>query len=523
VIDDVVTPSDREHPDLENLLDEAGQFCQPRDAGWESLQERLPNRQELEPGPRRGYEEMGPAPGPCLEKAEKNGLTRVPVPVSSQLRRVPRWGWWAAAVVAASLLAAAIVWQAWRPRGEAPSPPVTKSEPDSLDQPVALALGCRVTPVGDVSFQIVEPRRVQLDCGELYVEIDREKSGDEPFVVETLAGEAKAVGTSFVVETGPVESKPRPDSAPSKTSQSKRDLPMATPFPNITFLTKVLVLAGVVQLATAEGTVEARSGEVIAAKSDQTIRAAVSSSPIYWALRKPEVRRELGLTQQQRRRIVRIGTEFVKASRGAWVGVKDLEPEQRRKKYQEIRVQTQLRMEEARKKIKDVLTAEQYDKLLMAQLRVRGLRVLQSEPCVQRLSVTEDQRKKLTRKTAELSKKISELQQQMQKVRDEAFDDAIEVLTPEQIEKLKRMEASGPRAWGAVGLPTLSAQGRPAAAVRRPMKVPAVELKKNPFRAPLKAQPVQRRPVKKVQRVPTRHVDKIQQVTPRRVDKVQPR
>jgi len=35
----------------------------------------------------RCSEEMGLAPGPCLEKAEKNGMSRVPVPISSQSQR----------------------------------------------------------------------------------------------------------------------------------------------------------------------------------------------------------------------------------------------------------------------------------------------------------------------------------------------------------------------------------------------------------------------------------------------------
>ncbi len=44
-----MTPSDPEHPDLEELLDEAGDFCQPRGPGWDSLMERLPPRQPQRP------------------------------------------------------------------------------------------------------------------------------------------------------------------------------------------------------------------------------------------------------------------------------------------------------------------------------------------------------------------------------------------------------------------------------------------------------------------------------------------
>jgi hypothetical protein len=264
---------------------------------------------------------------------------------------------------------------------------------------------------------------------------------------------------------------------------------MTASLPRITFLTKILVLAGVVHLVTGEATVEGQPGEVLAAESNRSIQAAIGSAPVYWALRNPQVRQQLGLTEQQLDSITEIGREFVKAARGAWVGVKDLTPEERRKKYEEIRRQTQQRMQEARRKIKDVLTAEQYDKLLMAQLRVRGLRVLQGEPCVKALSITEDQRRILEEKTNAMNGKLRQLQRQMQKLRDEAFDDAIEVLTPEQIAKLKDMEARGQRFSGAVAVQAVSAQPRPAAAVRQPMKVRAIQLEKKPVRAQLKVQP----------------------------------
>jgi hypothetical protein len=494
-----VTPSDEEYPDLEQSLDEAGEFCRPRGQGWDSLLERLPPRRPPKIPTTQDEPPASPEPTPP------------PLPRKRRPRRAPRWVWWVAGAIAASLLAAAIVWQAWRPGDKSVDPSHPAEVPVAKDpqlpvmepvEPVELAAGCQVTPFGNVAYQVVHPNRVQLDAGELFVEIDRERSGNRPFIVETPAGVARAVGTSFVVESRLVETEPRPQPAALNTSNTTSNQPMSPRLPNITFLTKVLVFAGVVQLITAEATVEGRPGEVLETKNPRAIQASHLSLPLYWTLRNPQVQKELNLTQQQLISIGRIGADFVATSREDWAGVMDLEPEDRPQKYQKIRQNTQRRLELVGRKVREVLTPEQFDRLMMAQLRLRGVRVLHAEPAAQRLGIDDEQKRLIRQKTSVMNQRLRVLEQQMQKVRDETFDETMQVLRPEQLRILKEMEASGQRPLGPLQLQSLSAQGRPAAALRQPARAQPQKVSPQAIRA----QP-HTRPVPTLQKVPPNNRD----------------
>ncbi|MBL7221802.1 MAG: DUF3160 domain-containing protein, partial [Phycisphaerae bacterium] len=118
-----------------------------------------------------------------------------------------------------------------------------------LDEPHggSLAEGCSVAPFGIAEFAVISPRRVRLDAGELYVQIDRELAGGEPFVIETPSGEARAVGTRFYVETKGTE----------KMSNGKS---------KIAAMTRVVVLAGLVQLVNDAGIVSGGPGEALGAE-----------------------------------------------------------------------------------------------------------------------------------------------------------------------------------------------------------------------------------------------------------------
>ena len=125
---------------------------------------------------------------------------------------------------------------------------------------ISLAVGCAVSPFGAADFAVLSPRRVRLDSGELYVRIDRRQAGGEAFVVETAAGEARAVGTRFYVEasSGP-RAKKDTEQALTKgmgAMNSKRS--------KIAALTRVVVLAGLVQLANDAGMVRGGPGEALA-------------------------------------------------------------------------------------------------------------------------------------------------------------------------------------------------------------------------------------------------------------------
>jgi len=179
--------------------------------------------------------------------------------LAGQLRVIrPRtWARIAAFAAAAGIVIAVTIWPGddgvIDPEGGDDTVPV---------RTVRLAAGCSIEPLGTASFAVVSPRRVRLDSGELYVQIDRKQAGGEPFVVATTAGEARAVGTKFYVEsTGGPQAAPKTRHANTKGTGT-----MMTGRSKIAAMTRVVVLAGLVQLANDAGIVSGRAGEALAAE-----------------------------------------------------------------------------------------------------------------------------------------------------------------------------------------------------------------------------------------------------------------
>ena len=169
------------------------------------------------------------------------------------------WARVAALAAAAGIVIATVIWRGdngvTRPDGRDDTVPV---------QTASLAAGCSVAPLGTASFAVVSPRRVRLDSGELYVQIDRKLAGGQPFVVETAAGEARAVGTRFYVESaGPTHARPETEHADMKGPGT-----VITGRGKIAAMTRVVVLAGLVQLANDAGVVSGRAGEALAAEGN---------------------------------------------------------------------------------------------------------------------------------------------------------------------------------------------------------------------------------------------------------------
>ena len=158
--------------------------------------------------------------------------------IARQLAR-PARRWLAVSAAAAVAAGVAIAIAIWPTSPAAPTDPVT---PDA-----AVAAGCRVEPLGAAAYRIVAPRRVRLDSGELYVQVDKSAAGGEPFVVETSAGRAKTIGTSFYIET---------EGNGQMMNHSK----------GVGALTRVIVLAGLVQLINPSGSVTGGPGEAIGAE-----------------------------------------------------------------------------------------------------------------------------------------------------------------------------------------------------------------------------------------------------------------
>lgn len=189
---------------------------------------------------------------------------------------------WTVLAVGACLLVAFGGWIAWR-AGQGPSVAGPKPAPPKPPRaPMALAAGCRVEPWGEARYEVLGPRRVRLTRGELLVQVEPGASG-RALVVETPAGEAvvRAKGdksdsprggeldsspfsTQFLVETRPLHSTPV-SFAESPAPKENRDMIQAKRVP--AHLTRVLVLAGVVQLLNPLGSATGGPGELLGAET----------------------------------------------------------------------------------------------------------------------------------------------------------------------------------------------------------------------------------------------------------------
>ncbi|MGA2620921.1 MAG: hypothetical protein ABSF26_25135 [Thermoguttaceae bacterium] len=111
--------------------------------------------------------------------------------------------------------------------------------------PVPLAPGWQIEPTGNAQCQVIKPDRIRLDRGELLIEsVSLAGSAKRPpLVVETPAGKATAIGTNFYIGTHPLES-------------------LVSNRSSMTSLTRVLVLAGVVTLVNAQGSVIGHPGNL---------------------------------------------------------------------------------------------------------------------------------------------------------------------------------------------------------------------------------------------------------------------
>ena len=102
-------------------------------------------------------------------------------------------------------------------------------------------VGCRVTAIGEAAYKVFGPRRIHLDRGEVFVQVE---PTEEKLVVETPAGIATALGTEFYINTKQRE----------EQNMNKARL-----------ITTVMVVSGIVQLSNSYGSVKAGGGEIVAA------------------------------------------------------------------------------------------------------------------------------------------------------------------------------------------------------------------------------------------------------------------
>ncbi len=187
--------------------------------------------------------------------------SRRSVPGLAGGRRAIRW---ATGLATAACLLVALAWL-WPRRGETPALPGPNNVPQP---PVQLAAGWQVQPTGKADYRVMKPDLIRLRRGELLVESLPSADGEQPrpaLRIETPAGVATASGMKSYIGVHTVGCVKR------TTDSSVRSTP---PTPNpiepegvvMTSFTRVLVLAGMVTLANAQGSVTGQANHLLAAE-----------------------------------------------------------------------------------------------------------------------------------------------------------------------------------------------------------------------------------------------------------------
>jgi len=217
---------------------------------------------------------------------------------------------------------------------------------------------------------------------------------------------------------------------------------MASNTSKVRFIAQVLV--GILLLAAAQINIGSQ-GQLQAAERPKAQPVEYFALPGYSALARKDVRDELGLSAEQFTKLQEISKNYWEAVRqpGAKIDWTKLSAEERKKKMEELTAENKKRSEEARKQVAKVLTPEQVKKAEMIELRVYAPQFLLYGQATEKLGLTDEQKQHLRQSREDLQKKMTELQQQMQKLQEQAGKDALQMLTPEQVEKLKQLQRDG--------------------------------------------------------------------------------
>jgi Spy/CpxP family protein refolding chaperone len=158
-------------------------------------------------------------------------------------------------------------------------------------------------------------------------------------------------------------------------------------------------------------------------------------------LQDADVRKELEIVPDQEAKLNKIREEFGAKAREAFSGLRDLSDDQRREAFAKMRDKFQEMQKEVEKKVDEVLLPNQQERLRQLTVQSRARRggagdALASEEVAKALGITEEQKKRL----AEVSQQVQkDVQEKMQKIRAEAEQTILNVLTPEQQAKWKEM------------------------------------------------------------------------------------
>jgi Spy/CpxP family protein refolding chaperone len=161
-------------------------------------------------------------------------------------------------------------------------------------------------------------------------------------------------------------------------------------------------------------------------------------------LYRDDVRQDLQLVDEQQEKVdalaEEIRTELQDEMREMFRGMQDLSDEERQQQFEKIRSRMQEVNADAEKRLKKVLLPHQFDRLkqIDVQMRVQqqGAGALTTGELAETLDLTDSQRERLEERAAEVEQ---ELQEKISKLRIEARNKMLDVLTAEQRAKLESL------------------------------------------------------------------------------------
>lgn len=160
-------------------------------------------------------------------------------------------------------------------------------------------------------------------------------------------------------------------------------------------------------------------------------------------LRSDQVRQELEVSDDQLADLEAMGEELRDQMRSMFEGMRDLTPEERRERFQSMRDDMRDIQAQAEERVSEILLPHQVARLkeinLQQQVRRGGLSGALEGGLAEELGIGDDQREQLLTKAQELQR---ELQEKIEQLRNDAREELMDLLTPEQRSKLESMMGS---------------------------------------------------------------------------------
>lgn len=165
-----------------------------------------------------------------------------------------------------------------------------------------------------------------------------------------------------------------------------------------------------------------------------------------------QVQKELELVDEQKTQIKEVAEKIREQFREAFSGLRDLNEEERRAKFTEMREKMEKQTADLRKQVDEILLPHQRDRLKQIALQVGGDAAISGDEVAKEIGLTDDQKEQLTKARDEMRSKFGEVfadfrdpdkrdaaRERMTKLREEAREAVQNILTEQQKTKLKEM------------------------------------------------------------------------------------